>query len=312
MISPGALSTGLWTDRAALLRRQETLLMERWEKQGFREVAPPLLLPRGASDETAYGLRGRTFLLQGGEGLHLRADFTVAVALMVASRRPDPKKTLRLSYAGTVARRSSDGLEEPWEFHQAGVERVAPLPDPCGDGEVLRLAADGLFALGLEDAVLELGHWGVAGPLLERLPWPDEGRRGLAASLNRKSLTSLEELEARHGPSDESRLLKELLHVGGRPEAVEALAPRLARAGVLPAWEDLRNLGVELAREFPRLTLRLDPLDVRRWRTYTGLTFKAFTPRHPYAVLAGGRYDGLYPSLGHLFGAVGFAFWLPL
>lgn len=312
MIAMGSLSTGLWVDRAALLRRQESLLLERWGSRGYREVAPPLLLPRGPFPEKDHGLKGRTFALRGEEGLHVRADFTVAVALMVASRRPPAHGVLRLSYAGPVVRRPSPDLKEPWELHQAGLERVAPLAAPSGDGEVLFLAADGLLALGLRDAVLELGHWGVAGPLLGRLPWPEEGRALLAAALNRKSLSNLEALEGRYGSSEESRLLKELLHVGGRPEAVEALAPRLGRAGVLSAWESLRRLGEELSRKFPSLAVRLDPLDVRRWSTYTGLTFKAFTPRHPHAVLAGGRYDGLYPDLGHPLGAVGFAVRLPL
>ena len=33
----------------------------------------------------------------------------------------------------------------------------------------------------------------------------------------------------------------------------------------------------------------------------------AFTRRHPFALLSGGRYDSLYPALGRPFGACGFA-----
>jgi ATP phosphoribosyltransferase regulatory subunit HisZ len=83
--------------------------------------------------------------------------------------------------------------------------------------------------------------------------------------------------------------------------------PRLKRLGVAETWEELRSLGTLLEKEFPGLPVRLDPTDVRHWTYYSGLTLKAFSPRHPYTVLSGGRYDGLYPSLGRPLGACGFA-----
>lgn len=316
MIAPGNLSPGLWTGGASLRRRQEGLLLGLWENHGYREVAPPLLLPEGLpSSRSQDPLRDRAATLQdpGGAVLRLRADFTLALSLMVAAQRPSGTDPIRLSYAGPVVRRPSPDLEEGWEIHQAGLERISPGEDGgAGDREVLRLAAASLLELGLDGALLELGHWGVAGPLLQRQPWPEEGRRALEGALNRKSLRTLEELEGRYGASEESALLKALLHVGGRPAEVEALEPRLRRAGVWAPWEELRDLEAALRSDFPDLPVRLDPVDVRRWSTYTGLTFKAFTPRHPFAVLSGGRYDGLYPSLGLPLGAVGFALRLPL
>jgi ATP phosphoribosyltransferase regulatory subunit len=315
MIARGNLSSGLWAEGASLRRRQESLLLGLWENRGYREVAPPLLLPEGLpASGWPDPLRERAAVLRDETGgtLRLRADFTLAVSFMVAARRPSGRDPIRLSYAGPVVRRPAPDLEEGWEIYQAGIERISPAEEREGDGEVLELAAASLSDLGLSDAVLELGHWGVAGPLLQRLPWPEEGRRALEGALNRKSLRSLEELEGRHGASEESALLKELLHVGGRPGTVEALEPRLREGGVWEPWEELRRLEALLRKKFPGLSVRLDPVDVRRWSTYTGLTFKAFTPRHPFAVLSGGRYDGLYPSLGLSLGAVGFALRLPL
>ena len=169
------------------------------------------------------------------------------------------------------------------------------------------MAAGSLLALGLRDAVLELGHWGLVGPLLERIPWPTEGRQALELALNRKSLPSLQSLAERHGACPEWELLKELVPLGGRPEAVDRLLPRLKRLGVAETWEELRSLGTLLEKESPGLSVRLDPTDVRHWTYYSGLTLKAFSPRHPYTVLSGGRYDGLYPSLGRPLGACGFA-----
>lgn len=315
MIASASLNPGLWVEGAATRRRQEEVLLRLWKDFGYREVAPPLLLParlpvRGGADP----LRDRTAVFRDGEGsaVSLRADFTLAVSLMVAARRPALTGPLCLAYAGPLLRRPTPDLQEGWEIYQAGLERISPEGQDKGDAEVLEAAAESLKRLELYDAVLELGHWGIAGPLLERIGWPPEGRRALEGALNRKSLRSVEELEERYGSSETSSLLKELLHVGGRPGTVQALSERLRGAGVWEPWEELREREAELRRSHPDLSVRLDPLDVRRWSTYTGLTFKAFTPRHGAAVLSGGRYDGLFPSLGLSYGAVGFALRLPI
>jgi len=309
----GALNPGLWTGDAARLRRMERTLLDLWAGKGYAEVIPPLLLPevpvRAASPEA---LASRTLRLDAnGEGsLALRADFTAGVALMAARRLERLDGPRRLCYAGTVARRPAADRPEGIETFQAGCERLSPETGPEGDEEVALLAAGSLAALGIEDAVLELGHWGLVGPLMERLPWPEEAREELEQALNRKSRPALESLMERHGECREARLLVRLLHLGGRPEAVEGLAPDLDAAGVLGAWRELRALAAVLKKAFPGLPVRLDPTDVRHWSYYTGLTLKAFSRRHPFALLSGGRYDSLYPALGRPFGACGFALYL--
>jgi ATP phosphoribosyltransferase regulatory subunit HisZ len=166
---------------------------------------------------------------------------------------------------------------------------------------VARLAAESVLALQLPGAVLELGHWKIVGPLLERIAWPADGRKALELALNRKSVPSLRELADRFGNSPELELLTGLVHLGGRPADVDKLLP------TDPAWQSLRDLGAAVQKEFPSLLVRLEPTDVRHWAYYTGLTVKVFSPDHPSVVLSGGRYDGLYPTLGRPFGACGFA-----
>ena len=304
------LNPGLWIDGTANLRAMERRLMELWAGEGYAEVVPPLFLPeeaaRAASPEA---LLARTLHVPAnGEGsLALRADFTAGVAWMASRRLAALPEPLRLSYTGTVLRKPTADRPEGIEALQAGCERISPAMGPEGDEEVACLAARSLLALGLEDSVLELGHWGLVGPILERIPWPAQGKQALEQALNRKSVPALEILGERHGRCPEWSLLKELVHLGGRPEAVDALRPALCAAGVEDTWEELRGLGRALGSEFPGLRVRLEPTDVRHWAYYSGLTVKAFTPRHSFAVLSGGRYDGLYAALGRPFGACGFA-----
>jgi ATP phosphoribosyltransferase regulatory subunit len=253
--------------------------------RGYREVRPPLLDPT------------------------LRSDFTAAVAWMVARRGAATTCPLRLSYRGTVVRQ---GREEEVEVHQAGCERLSDRPGPEGDEEVAVLAGETLAALPLEGAILELGHWGLAGPLLERVAWPKEGRAALERALNRKSVPGLSALEERHGRCPEVGLMRRLVHLGGRSEEIDALRPELRAAGVEESWEALRSLGESVRKQLPDLYVRLDPTDVRYWSYYTGMTLKAFSPRHAEAILSGGRYDTSFLNGGSVRGACGFAVYLSL
>jgi ATP phosphoribosyltransferase regulatory subunit len=310
MSALAGLNPGLWIDGTANLRAKERRLMELWAGEGYAEVIPPLFLPeeaaRAASPEA---LLARTLHVpaNGEGGLALRADFTAGVAWMTSRRLTSLQSPLRLAYSGTVLRKPAADLSEAIETLQAGCERISPASGPEGDEEVARLAARSLLALGLEDSVLELGHWALVGPILERIPWPSAGRLALEQALNRKSIPALDVLGERHGRCPEWSLLRDLVHLGGRPEAVDDLRPALRAAGVEETWEELRWLGRSLSAEFPGLPVRLEPTDVRHWAYYSGLTVKAFTPRHSFAVLSGGRYDGLYAALGRPFGACGFA-----
>ncbi|MFI5165436.1 MAG: ATP phosphoribosyltransferase regulatory subunit [Thermoanaerobaculales bacterium] len=301
---------GLWLDGARRLRDVERRLTSLWATKDYGEVMPPLVMPEEAARAASPdALAARTLRIPAnGDGvLALRSDFTASVAWMVSRRMAGLEAPLRIYYSGSVMRRPTPDRPEGLETLQAGCERISPEPGPEGDGEVALLAAMSLAELDVKGAVLEFGHWGLVGPLIERIPWPAEGRQGLEAALNRKSVSALDQLGDRYGRATEWSLLKDLVHLGGRPESVEALKPRLAEAGVKDAWEELLSLAALVGGEVPGVPVRLEPTDVRHWAYYTGLTVKAFAPGHPYSILSGGRYDSLYPSLGRSFGACGFA-----
>ncbi len=313
MIPVAAGTPGLWRNPARGMRTLQNSLLEKWEVRGYEEVIPPLLIPEGAARSASpEALRDRTLpVTANGEGmLSLRSDFTAGVAWMAACRRdtlPDP---LRLCYSGTVVRRPTPDRPEGLETYQAGCERICTFPDDEGDEEIALLAAETLTALGLEETILELGHWGLVGPLLKKIPWPESGKLDLERALNRKSISAIEDLGHRHGKAREWELLGRLIHLGGRPKAVDALEGEMRALGVFEPWETLRKLEGTLTRIFPELRVRLDLTDTRHWSYYTGLTLKAFSRCSAYAVLSGGRYDALLPSLGKPLGACGFAVYL--
>lgn len=305
---------GLWIESAERLRALEESFFSVCGARGYREVRPSLLLPTRAPRRSGALATGalRIENAAGEEPVAIRSDFTASVAWMVARRGANETLPLRLSYRGAVVRRPPGGHEEELELHQAGCERISDRPGPEGDEEVAVLAGEVLRALALDGAILELGHWGLVGPLLDRVAWPKEGLAALEQALNRKSVPGLAALEERHGRSPEVQLIRKLVHLGGRPEEIDALGADLRAAGVEESWAALRGLGEKVRKELPALPVRLDPTDVRHWSYYTGMTLKAFSPRHAEAVLSGGRYDASYPPGGAVRGACGFAAHLSL
>jgi ATP phosphoribosyltransferase regulatory subunit len=303
---------GYWVGESSRLRALESRLVDLWASGGYAEVLPPLLLPEAfLGDAVPDPPATRALSLSNGEAdLALRADFTSGVAWMACRRVVRLDGPLRLCYRGSVMRRCSPNAPEGIEMRQAGCERLSPEPGPEGDLEVVLLAAETLATLGLEGAVLELGDRQIAGPLLDGTGWPEEARPELERALDLKSLSLLEGLGEKYGRPPEWRLLSRLLHSGGDFEGVGNLASELRAAGVGEAWDRLAAVGASARAAYPRLAVRVEPTDVRRWSYYTGLTLKAFAPSAPRALLSGGRYDGLYPSLDRPFGACGFAVYL--
>ena len=302
-------SPGSWMETTSALRDLEHGLVELWAGRGYREVMPSLLLPRESAEAAApAALAQRTFdvSVDGAGRWAVRSDHTSSVAWLASRRLQRIDEPVRLSYRGTVLRKPGGERQSDVEALQAGCERISAHRGPEGDEEVARLAAETLLLLRIDGALLELGHWGIVGPLLDAIEWPAAARVDLETAINRKSLPALDELGERHGRSPAWRLLRRLVHLGGSGEEVEPIAAELRELGVEEAWRALRELGEKLGREFPGLRLRLEPTDIRHFSYYTGLTMKAFAPRHGYALLSGGRYDAVYPALGRPFGACGF------
>jgi ATP phosphoribosyltransferase regulatory subunit len=54
------------------------------------------------------------------------------------------------------------------------------------------------------------------------------------------------------------------------------------------------------------IALKVDPADVAGFGFYTGPTLRLWAPHAAFELGAGGRYDGLYPSLGKPWRAAGF------
>src|ERR671936_899507 len=150
-----------------------------FERAGYGEVYTPaieyedVLLRAGGGVKPAY----RVFD-DHGEVLALRADMTVPIARLVATRYPTADPPLRFCYIAHAYRAVRPHRGQMREFLQAGIE-VVGAPGPPGTAEALTVLCHALDAVGLQDYRVGLGDASLYPALLAGLRVDEEHRERL-------------------------------------------------------------------------------------------------------------------------------------
>jgi ATP phosphoribosyltransferase regulatory subunit len=240
------------------------------------------------------------FIDRDGEQLALRADFTPMLARLIAPRLGSLPLPLRLFYRGDVVRYEEERAGHQRELYQVGAELLGVPAGEEGGGEreVLRLFLEALASFPGPPVQVVLGFAGALDPLLREVGGDDAAE--LAAAVGRRERGPVRRLGAA------GRALLAILETG-LPERPEELGEEASgRLRVLLALRD------ELAAAFPAVRLGIDlaefasPGEGAR-AYYDGVVFRAFAGASALPVGGGGRYDGLFRSLGADVPAVGFS-----
>ncbi len=292
---------------AERLRELEARLVDRALAWGYRLIQPPTFEYAALLEEAGDpGLLEKAFRFADRDGrlLALRADFTPAVARIVAQRLADRPPPLRFVYGGSVFRDEPTQAGRQREFRQVGIELIG-VPAPAADAEVLDLAADLLTAVGLKFFTLVVGHVGAMQGILAALDLPEGEAAALLTALDRKNRA--EALARVRGHAGARRLLEAILTGGEDPAWLETLPRLLDRPEVVRAVEELTALWQALEdRGTPGRRL-LDLTEVQGMAYYTGIVFKGYAPGLGFHLCGGGRYDRLLARFGMERPAVGFA-----
>lgn len=299
-------------DEMRELRRLHRALMEVFESRGYGEVATPAIeydevLARGDSRTAGSAYR---FFDERGELLALRADMTVPIARLVATRYASAELPLRLCYLANAFRAVRPQRGQMRELTQAGVELIG-APAPRGTAEVVEVLEAALDAAGLDRAVIGLGDADLFRQLLAELGVGGEARESVLARLATHDLVGLEaELAALEGISEEQcatcLALSQLR--GGREVLDEAralggAAVERATARIGETFEALEAAG---AADRVRIDLGL----LRDLGYYSGAILEVYDPALGHVLGGGGRYDGLLKRFGRDLPAAGFALYL--
>jgi ATP phosphoribosyltransferase regulatory subunit len=230
----------------------------------------------------------------------LRADVTLQVARIAATRLRALPRPLRLSYAGQVLRVKGDDLRPERQFGQVGAELIG-CDAASADAEAVLLAAAALASVGVSDLSIDLSspklvpavlaaHGIAAAPkrLRDALDRKDSGAVGTLAGAAAPALTGL---LAATGPAD-----KALAGIAGLG------LPHDAAAEVERLFDVVRLVKAAM----PALRLTIDPVEMRGFEYHTGLCFTLFMRGVRGELGRGGRYmagdayaaEGGEPSTG--------------
>ncbi len=277
-------------------------LVAAFSQYGYERVKPPLIefeecLLSGSGAATAQ----QTFRLMdpiSQRMLGLRADITLQIARIAATRLTDAPRPLRLSYAGQVLRVKGSALRPGRQFGQIGAELIG-IDAPEADAEVIAMAAGALQNFGVPGLSVDLGLPTLVPIICSALGIDANGDGArLRAALNQKDVAEINSLAGQLGPQA-AGVFSALLSASG--PADQALAQIMDLDLPREALSELKNLAdvVEcLNRRAPGLILTIDPVESRGYEYHTGVTFTFFALDVRGELGRGGRYEA-----GNAFGA---------
>jgi ATP phosphoribosyltransferase regulatory subunit len=300
----------LLPDHSAHLAELSGKLHEVFTRFGYRRVFLPTLerldvVERGLSAAALADVM--KFVEPGsGEVVAIRPDITPQIARLYAARPDALPSPARLCYDGPVLRAREVRAGRPREVYQAGVELLG-AGGPAADAEALVVLANALERVGLDGAIVEVGHARFAHAVIEAMGLPPRARADAWEALGRKDELALAALARKGRGTPRARAaLPELATLYGDGalsraraivRAVPAAAPPLAE--VTAALQRARRRGVA--------DVAIDLGETRGLGYYTGITFAGYAPGAGSAVAAGGRYDELLARFGRPGPAIGFA-----
>jgi ATP phosphoribosyltransferase regulatory subunit len=266
-----------------------------FDRRGYGEVWTPTIefedvLRRG---ETGVDPGYRVFD-DHGHVMALRADMTVPIARVVATRYAHAEPPLRFSYFAHAYRGVRPHRGQMREFLQAGIELVG-APGPHGTVEALTVLCEALDAVGLVGYRIALGSASLYPALLSTFGVPPETGELLLSALGDRDFVRLEREVATRG-LDEA--LVRVPQLRGGPEVLDEITGGEAD-GLLAILADLPAAVGE------RIVLDLGL--ARGLGYYTGSVFDVLDPALGEPLGGGGRYDGLLARFGRDLPAVGFA-----
>lgn len=216
-----------------------------------------------------------------GELVCLRKDWTLSLARFISLQK-SLELPLKVFYFGSIF--SSKGALESL---QVGVEYIGERSLKA-EVEVISKLYSFLKAVGFSNLVVNLGHVKIAERLLKK-----HGESYRHALMN-KNFYELEKVKE----------LKELLLAYGGQEVLDDFTRK--HKEFEKECEELR-----LVREgLKGVEVLFDLSELRPQSYYTGVVFEFFHPSVGQPLGGGGRYDGLYKSLGKDLCAVGGAIYL--
>jgi ATP phosphoribosyltransferase regulatory subunit len=257
--------------------------------RGYERVSPPLVeFEESLLDGAGRAMAPATFRLMDPvtqRMMGVRADMTLQIARIAATRLKQAPRPLRLAYAGDVLRVKGSQLRPERQFVQAGAEIIG-ADDAAADAEIILMAVEALGRAGVADLSVDINLPTLAPSLCESLDLDAETTANLRAALDRKDAAAVREV----GGAAAELLGALLLASGPADQAIAALG-ELDLPEAADAERERLSAVTALVREAaPSLMLTVDPVEHRGFEYQTGLSFSVFAKGVRGEMGRGGRY----------------------
>lgn len=279
-------------------------LMATLAAHGYERVKPPLVeFEDSLLADSGASMAPHTFRLMDPVSqrmMGLRADMTLQVARIAATRLKALPRPLRLSYAGQVLRVKGDDLRPERQFGQVGVELIG-CDAAAADAEAVLLAASALTNVGTPNLSIDLSSPKLVPAVLAAHGIATAPKR-LRDALDRKDSAAVGTLA---GPAASS-LMGLLAATGPADKALAAIARLSLPGDAAPEVARLVDVVRLVKAAMPELHLSIDPVEMRGFEYHTGLCFTLFARGVRGELGRGGRYmagdayaaEGGEPSTG--------------
>jgi ATP phosphoribosyltransferase regulatory subunit len=263
-------------------------LMATLAAHGYERVKPPLVeFEDSLLADSGASMAPHTFRLMDPVSqrmMGLRADMTLQVARIAATRLKALPRPLRLSYAGQVLRVKGDDLRPERQFGQVGAELIG-CDEAAADAEAVLLAAAALGSVGAANLSIDLSSPKLVPAVLAAHGMAAAPRR-LREALDRKDSAAVAALAGAAAPA-----LTGLLAATGPADKALAAIARLTLPGDAAAEVARLVDVVKLVKQaMPALQLTIDPVEMRGFEYHTGLCFTLFVRGVRGELGRGGRY----------------------
>ncbi len=263
-------------------------LMGTLAAHGYERVKPPLVeFEDSLLADSGASMAQHTFRLMDPVSqrmMGLRADMTLQVARIAATRLKALPRPLRLSYAGQVLRVKGDDLRPERQFGQVGAELIG-CDAATADAEAVLLAAAALTAVGVPDFTIDLSSPKLVPAVLAAHGMAPAPKR-LRDALDRKDSAAVTALAGAAGST-----LAGLLAAAGPADRALAAIGKLALPADAAAEAGRLAEAVALVKAgMPDLRLSIDPVEMRGFEYHTGLCFTLFARSVRGELGRGGRY----------------------
>lgn len=299
-------------DEMLELRRIQSALLDVFGEYSYQEVRTPTLEYADAlelGDRRSAGDAYR-FFDDRSELLALRTDMTIPIARLVAARLGEVDPPHRLCYLANAYRAITPQRGELREFGQAGIELIG-VSGAEATAEVIEVLSRALAAVGLDEAVIGLGHAGLWPGLLADCGASAETTERSSDLLVGHDLVGVEAV-LRDAPELEDAHVNALLEVIGM-RGDEGVFDRAATIGgdrFGSALGRLRSTSAALRGRSIGHEVLIDIGMLRDIGYYSGSTIEVYDPTVGDIVGGGGRYDDLMGKFGVNLPAAGFTLYI--